>query len=79
MLAVYVQREDDYRADGTSRWDSRDARGLTVSAVAACLVAAALRVYAVRRRGGESSCFVWLADFLAYVLVGLAFVANTAN
>ena len=78
-LALYVSGPDDYRADGTSRWDAYGAQGLTVTAVVVGLVVAVLAL----------ALFVWpqrrfypllgLAGIAAAVLIFCAFFANSLN
>ena len=78
-LALYVAGPDDYRADGTSRWDAYGAQGLTVTAVVVGLVVAWIALV----------LFVWpqrrfypllgLAGIAAAVLIFCAFFANSLN
>ena len=78
-LALYVAGEDDYRANGTTRWEAYDAKGLTLTAVALGLAVAVLAVALAawpRRRFFPA---LGLAGIVAAVLIFLAFVANTLN
>ncbi len=78
-LARYVAGPDDYRADGTSRWDAYDRKSLTVTAVVVGLVVAVLALV----------LFVWpqrrfypllgLAGIGAAMLIFSAFFANSLN
>jgi hypothetical protein len=78
-LAFYVGGPDDYRGDGTTRWDAYDAQGLTVTAVVVGLVVAAVALV----------LFVWprrrfypllgLAGIVAAALIFCAYFANSLN
>jgi hypothetical protein len=78
-LAFFVAGPDDYRADGTSRWDAYGAQGLTVTAVvvgvAVAVIALVLFVWPRRR----FSPLLGLAGIAAAVLIFCAFFANSLN
>jgi hypothetical protein len=78
-LALYVAGPDDYRADGTSRWDAYGAQGLTVTAVVVGLAVAgiALVLFVWPRR--RFYPLLGLAGIAAAVLIFCAFFANSLN
>ena len=78
-LTLYVAAEDDYRSDGTSRWEAYDVKELTVVAVAVGGLAVAALVWAsaTQRRGPAIGGFV--ASSAAAALQFAAMIANTVN
>jgi hypothetical protein len=81
LMIVYVSGDDGYYLDGSSRWDSREEHLITVVAIAACALAAAVGAWCstrARRRRWAG----WLAVAVpaaAVVLWVAAYIANTAN
>src|SRR3954452_651619 len=67
VMTAYVVAEDDYRHDGRSRWTVYDAHAVTVAAVAAAVIAAAVALFTARRRGPA-----WATPVAAFVAVCLA-------
>ncbi len=78
-LAFYVAGEDDYRADGTSRWDAYDARGITVAAVALALVVSFLAFLLAARPRKRFLPALGLAGLIAAGLLVYALLANSLN
>jgi len=80
VMIVYATSENDYLGDGTSRWDSRHAQGLTATAVIACAGAAGLALFASRSQTGIAARgLAMLAIAVALVIWIFALVGNTAN
>ena len=78
-LALYVAGPDDYRADGTSRWDAYDAQGLTVVAVVAGLIVGVLALLLFAWPRPRFYPLLGLAGIVAAVLIFCAFFANSLN
>jgi heme/copper-type cytochrome/quinol oxidase subunit 3 len=77
-LVFYVIGEDDYRDDGTSRWEAYNAHAVTTIALAAGYLSCVLSLVAVRR-DGRLARVAGLTGVVAAVLLGLAFIANSLN
>jgi hypothetical protein len=69
-MLVYVASEDSYRKVGVSRWETYDAKPLTVLAIAASVLTALLAGYAAARR------FRWTR--IVVILGVIALVLNYA-
>jgi hypothetical protein len=78
-LVLYVQTEDSYRDNGTSRWDAYGAHEVVIQAVAlgAAAVALLLTAWIVRRRGLGIVAF--LASMVAAGSIIAATLANSLN
>lgn len=77
--ALYVAGEDDYRNDGTTRWEAYDAQGLTVAAVLAGFLVCLLALSLIPRPRRRFLPALGLAGLFAAGLIVAAFIANTAN
>jgi hypothetical protein len=77
-LVFYVIGEDDYRNDGTSRWEAYEAHSVTTVALAAGYLSCVLSLVAARR-DGRLARVAGLTGVVAAVLLGLAFIANSLN
>jgi uncharacterized membrane-anchored protein len=78
-LAFYVAGEDEYRADGTSRWDAYDAHGVTVAAVAVAIVVSVLAVLLAARPRKRFLPALGLAGLVGAGLLFVALFANSLN
>ena len=78
-LALYVAGEDDYRSDGTTRWNAYDAKGLTLTAIAMGLAVTALALALVAWPRKRFLPALGLAGIVAAALIFVAFFANTLN
>jgi len=78
-LALYVAGEDDYRSNGTTRWDAYDAKGLTLSAIAMGLAVTVLALALVAWPRKRFFPALGLAGIVAAALIFVAFFANTLN
>ena len=77
-LLLYVIGEDNYRDDGTSRWEAYDAHSLTVVALIAGCATVAITLVAARGRNNLAPVSGALGVVSALIL-GLAFLANSLN
>ncbi len=78
-LAAYAASEDDYRNDGTLRWDAYDAKELTAAAVAAGVAAVVGLVTARVRDDYRLAAASFVGSTIAVALQFLAFLANSLN
>ena len=78
-LALFVAGPDDYRANGTTRWEAYDAQGLTVTAVAIGLVVAVVALALVVWPRRRFYPLLGLAGIGAAVLIFCAYFANSLN
>jgi drug/metabolite transporter (DMT)-like permease len=78
-LALYVAGEDDYRSNGTTRWDAYDAKGLTLTAIAMGLAVTMLALALVAWPRKRFLPALGLAGIVAAALIFVAFFANTLN
>ena len=79
FLVAYVAGEDDYRDNGTSRWDAYGAQHFTATAVVAGLGAIALLAAARLTRNRWLAVAGFLCAAAAAVLQFLAVFANSLN
>ena len=78
-LALYVAGEDDYRSNGTTRWEAYDAKGLTLTAIAVGLAVTVLALALVAWPRKRFLPALGLAGIVAAALIFIAFFANTLN
>jgi hypothetical protein len=78
-LVAYVQSDDSYRNNGTSRWDAYDEKGLTMVAVGAGAGAALVLIVAAAGRRRRPGAAGFLVSSAASVLLLVATVANSSN
>jgi hypothetical protein len=78
-LAFYVAGDDDYRLDGTTRWEAHDAKGLTLSAIALGLAVTMVAVALVAWPRKRFLPALGLAGIAAAALIFVAFFANTLD
>jgi hypothetical protein len=78
-LVLYVQTEDSYRDNGTSRWDAYGAHEVVIQAVAlgAAAVALLLTAWIVRRR--RLGIVAFLGSMVAAGWIVAATLANSLN
>jgi hypothetical protein len=78
-LVLYVQTEDSYRDNGTSRWDAYGAHEVVIQAVVlgAATVVVLLAAWALRRRGLGIAAF--LVSMVAAGWIAAATLANSLN
>jgi hypothetical protein len=81
LMIVYVSGDDDYYLDGASRWNSREEHLITVIAIAACALTAAVGAWCSTgaRRPRWAGWLALTAPPVAVVLWVAAYIANTAN
>jgi ABC-type Fe3+ transport system permease subunit len=82
LMIVYVSGDDDYYLDSSSRWNSReDAHLITVVAIAACALVAAVGAWCLirTRRPRWAWWSALIASPVATLLWVAAYIANTAN
>ncbi len=75
-LVWYVQSEDSYRDDGTSRWDAYGAHDATITAL---IVAAAAVLLLVAARVLQRRWFTIVAFLVSMVAAGWLGAATAAN
>ena len=78
-LVLYVASEDDYRDNGTSRWDAYGAQEITVVGVALGLTAALILGAASLLRRRDLAVGGFLVSSAAAVVVFVAIFANSLN
>ena len=77
-LVLFVAGQDDYRQNGTIRWDVYGAHTVTILAVAAGCLTCVLSLVAARR-DGRLARIAGLSGLVAAILIGVAFIANSLN
>ena len=78
-LVLYVASEDDYRDNGTSRWEAYGAQEITVTAVVLGIGAVALLLAASFLRRRELAIVGFLLSTAAAATVFAAIFANSLN